>query len=702
MENIKSILKNKTVQLCFASIIVVLLIYIRSIFFDIKAYDELAIFAEEYLPIPGSFFELKEYILNLGLNQHFVAANSVYTNISSFRSNPLGNLLQLTVQFLFKNNPINYHIASLFLHLLNTAIVYIVLNKFKALFTNQGKSINIFIVPLLTLTWSLHPTSIEAILLATNFLIVFSCTAILTCIYLFITSFNDNFSEFKIGFIKSAVIFTTYLVGLFIVEYMFYLPLIIFSISFIVNTYISPKKSIQSSFISSFKSSFIFFLASSIYILSTLLSKVGSAILSQKDSLGQVAERVLWLSPQIFVHFIKLVVFPSTLSIDQSLLVKTGNALFDPYSIFCILTTFVLFFLAIVSLRNKTFPFFFFILMPFLISLIPFLHIIAPVYNLASERYLYLPIFFLVMGFSIYCFHLVNNNKKRTSLLLIILSVYVLFMGTRTFIRISDWENSETLYASAIKSSKTPLQKALRYKNLIPQEHLKDIFPHKKVKKDNLLLAKKNFEESIKYYKKRLGNKSPSVLKVYGIDPETLLVKSAYNLAQMEFTLTNDIKKPLEIIKLYEDKISLLDRSGVSFYSSLLYFNGEEKKAEDTLIRAAKKYPYSTQIVYQLCDLLFVKYNDVTQIETHTKRLFKYFPYDRVTLNSLAKLYAIRNDKENIARHLYLLGLRTHSINYLKAAKKLYSSMDDNYSIKKVQTAISKIESRRSKLEINR
>jgi hypothetical protein len=39
----------------------------------------------------------------------------------------------------------------------------------------------------------------------------------------------------------------------------------------------------------------------------------------------------------------------------------------------------------------------------FLISLVPFLQLVGPMYCLCSERYMYMPVFFLVLGVG-HCF----------------------------------------------------------------------------------------------------------------------------------------------------------------------------------------------------------------------------------------------------------------------------------------------------------
>ena len=121
--------KVKTFYCWLSIILCVFIFYIPSIFFQIKSYDEIKVFQEAYLPICYSIRQLSELISILGLKNHLEATNSFYSNISSIRCNPLGDLISLVIQFLFKKKPVYYHTYSLILHLLNTTLVFLILKK---------------------------------------------------------------------------------------------------------------------------------------------------------------------------------------------------------------------------------------------------------------------------------------------------------------------------------------------------------------------------------------------------------------------------------------------------------------------------------------------------------------------------------------------------------------------------------------------
>ena len=79
---------DKTSTVLLITILSVFVFYFHTLFYSIKAFDELTIFKESYLPIPLSFSEILELIFNLGLHQHVESSNMLYSNISSLRCNP--------------------------------------------------------------------------------------------------------------------------------------------------------------------------------------------------------------------------------------------------------------------------------------------------------------------------------------------------------------------------------------------------------------------------------------------------------------------------------------------------------------------------------------------------------------------------------------------------------------------------------------
>ena len=639
---------------CLFTLIVVFFFYFRTVFYGLKAYDELVLFKESFLPVCRSFSEMFKFISLLGLNHYFESANTLYSNIVSIRCNPFGNFLQMLIQVLFQKNPVSYHLYSLFLHLINTALVFFILNKVSCIFSSSEKSnepddlIRLFFVTILSLFWALHPVNIESVLLLSNANIVLSYTFCFFVFYLYLSSLPDNF--------KSPALFLVFLPALFIAEFHFMLPFILAAYTLAMKKSLTPALPL------------IF--AVFIYTVLFLLSNTRINIETQ-PSFVLIFERIFWLSPQVLFHILKLMLFPINLSIDQSLLVKIAGALFDPYAVFCIISVFLLLMISILSFlkATKDLPVFFLVFFLLFLSLIPFSQIPAPLYNLSSERYLYFPVFILIFGFSHFLFLIYSRykeNKKTICLITLVMLLILGFYSARSYIRILDWKDSFSLYNSAINTTKDPLYKAFRYKGLITRGVVLPEELEAGVEVNYKQIAILNIKKAISALTEKEKShhlQTPQIVKSYGLDPKTLLVKSAYLLSQTEFGLNNDPKKALKIIKPYlenAENISLLDSAGLTFYASLLFHNNMLDEAEKVLKLAYRKYPYSLKVFYSLCDLIQIKYNDLNKIEEYTLKAFKYYPYDTSTLFLLTQIYSLKGDSGKYAHFSHIYSLRKH------------------------------------------
>ena len=681
--------KKTTVFFLFLVTLITFLFFFSTIFYKVKLFDEIVPFKETYLPACFSFGELVELISLLGLHQHFEATNTLYSNIISLRCNPFGNLLQLLIQFIFKKNPVYYHTYSLILHLINSGIVFLLIKRvserFKVSIENKKA---LTIVSLLTLFWSLHPTNIESVLLLSNANIILSYTLCLTALFIFLKP-EASSSTLRFSPLKSFIIFLLYLGAQFTAEFHFMVPFILIGYLTVIEIWLNHKP-ITESLKRSFINTMPFIIAMVIFVLFFTLSNTGTNIKKQ-ESILLILERVFWLSPQVLFHFIKLFFFPLKLSVDQSLFVKLGKSLFSPYAIFCFGFMLIASILSLISLAraNKRFPFFFIIFFLSLLSLIPFSQIPAPLYNLASERYLYFPSFMFVFGFSHYLFNLLNKTSNKVFVFCVcsLMSITMIY-ATRAFIRTLDWKDSFTLYYSAIKTTNNPLNKAFRYKGLTPPNKIHVQYPEEGVDKKYLKLAIKNLKQAIeilKVEKDLYQNRTPHIVKVYGLDPGSCLAKAGYYLTQTDFRLNNNYKRALQLITPYTNDLSKLDSAGLSFYGAILYFNGMQDKSEQILRQALKIAPYSTQIIFPLCDLIQIRYNNLNEIEKLSLKAFSYFPYDSFTLLALCKLYRLKGDIEKFAFFSYVYGLRHHESNALLESEKAYLFLNKKDMAKKAK-----------------
>ncbi len=308
----------------------------------------------------------------------------------------------------------------------------------------------------------------------------------------------------------------------------------------------------------------------------------------------------------------------------------------------------------------------------------PYSQILAPIYNLASERYLYFPSFVLVFGIAYFIFFTISEHSDNKKIVYSTLISITLALSIRGYIRTLDWKDNVTLYSSAVNAAKNPLFKAFRYRSIT--EKIFAQYPEREVDIKYQNLAVQNLKKAIVLYEKRIKKRQssvPEIVKVYGLDPETLLEKSAYLLSQFNFTMTNDPKSSLKIIEPYIKNLSVLDSSAIAFYASILHYNDMSDKAIEVLSRGYELRPYSTRIILTLCDLLYIKYGDLRVIENHCLKAFKYFPYDSSTTYALANIYHLMNNHEKYAYFSYIYGLRNHSVEALKTAYNEYMLLNE-------------------------
>ncbi len=665
------------------TILSVFLFYFHTIFYGVKLFDEITPFKETYLPVCFSLNEMFELISKLGLNQHFEATNTLYSNIVSLRCNPFGTFHTLLAQFVFKKNPVSYHLYSLILHLINTGLVFLIINSTGTKFT---------ILPLMRLLtalvfsflWAVHPANIESVLLLTNYNTLLSYTLCFLTVYIY---FNKIFNLKASGLGLYISAFILYLFALFTAEFHFMLPVVILSYSLAYGNNLLKSLKVTSPL----------FIAAILFVLFFSISNTGINLKSQ-GSFQLIIERILWLAPQIYFHFFKLVLFPLKLSIDQPLLVNLGKSLLDPYSLFCILFLLVILALSLISLlrSKKAFPFIYVIFIPAIISLSPFSQIFAPLYNMASERYLYLPTFLFIFGISHFVFYITSKiNTKRAYILLLVVGLITSIYSIRAFVRTLDWKDSFSLYYSAIQATDNPLNKAFRYKGLTPQDKIYARFPEHFVDPKYLKLAYENLEIALKNLeadKTKYQHKIPKIIKFYGLDPESLISKAGYYLSQTDFTLNKDYKRALDIITPYTTDLTKFDSAALSFYGALLFYNQLPDKAESILRKALQITPYSTKIIFPLCDLIQINNKDSSEIEKLMLKAVYYFPYDTYTLYRLTKFYRQKSNLKAFAYYSYIYGLRHHSIQDLISAERVYLHLGNKESSRMVREGIKRLE----------
>ncbi len=659
---------KKEYMFCFITGLIVFLFFLHTLFYPWRHFDEQIIYNETILPIPRSLLELFEYIKQFGLNSYFEASNPFYSSISNLRSDPFNFFIILVVYLLFQKNVFLYHSLSLIFHILNSCLLFLLLNNIYSGYFPTSR-FKFLLISCLTLFWALNPLNIESVLFSTNWSALFTYFLSLLAFYLSTTS-----TEHK-GLLKLVLIFILFLTSLFTCEHVVMLPVILFCYLCGVSIYF--KKAVP------FKTLFPFLAALIPFIIRFVLSQTRTNLISSNiNSFQLFYERILWLSPQIFVHIVKLILFPLHLSIDQSSLVKLSGTLFKPYSIFCFFLMLGLIIYSAISvryLRKKTCFCFFILFVPFFISLFPFLHIISPIYNLVSERYLYLPIFFFTLGMSHVLFLVLRNtNAKQAVLISSIVFLITLSFSIRAYFRTLDWKDTSSLFQSAIKEARTDLIKGLRMQML--GGYLSSYGNNIESQKigENLIIGGLDTLKSsivkLESHKTAYKDQTPAIISFYGLNPKTIEAKAAYLIAFTKLGLERNLQAAYEIMKPCMEDFSVIDTQILDLYVGILFALNKTDEAE-TLLKYASGKKVTPSILLPLSEIYKNKYKDFTKAEALLKKSFGYFPYDPLTLQSLRDFYLQTQNPSEYAYYSYLHGIRTHSKQSLQEAYLVYKNL---------------------------
>ena len=683
---------NSNLISCLLCMLIVFALFQHTLDYAWKNYDEHILYEETILPIPENFSEIFEIIKNIGFNHYFESANPLYSNISNMRGSPIDVFTCLLFFYLFKTSAFKYHLFSLILHLLNTCLCFFILKKVINDFIKiQGAKISINILTmLLTLIWALHPTNVETILFATNFgaLITYFFSL---AIFLYFLHSRDEFLKNKLFRLSLSIcLFIVYSFIILLNEYSILLPILIFLYEII--TYQYQNKKIPD----------LQFLRSTIIKLLPLLT--GLCLFSAYffftpeirnnniSNFSLTIQRIFWLSPQIFFHDLKLIILPLKLSLDQTTFVRLSNSLFGKYAIFCFMFMYIPLFLSLISIPFSTKRLGYFtavIFLPFFISLLPFLHIISPIYNLTSERYLYLPTFFLIFGLT----HLIANifaQYKKVNSIKLITCTLLFFLtcgfGTRTFLRALDWKDSFTLLDKTSNLAPSSLYKGLREHMILrllksDDPKLKPMLNDYYEKTSNSLeMALKELKIQEKFYQKN----TPPIVKYYGLDPKSLILKCVFLKALTESNYNGDSNKALEILLPQIKNLNLNSTLILDFTYKLFFNTGNIDKAEALLKKALKQNKPKPSLLVAISDLIEYKYKNYALSEKYLLNSFKYFPYDEATLFGLKRLYRNKGNAKEFAHYSYLFGLRTHDKTSYKEACAIYIAIHEEVKAKKI------------------
>ena len=286
-------------------------------------YDEGTIYEETAVPIPGSFNEIFQIISSFGLSNNLSSSNYLYSSNTVTRANIFGAPFLLILGFFLKKNALLYHSLNLFLHLANTTLVYLILRKIAFEYSFFSRPI----IVLSTLLWAIHPTQAESVLLTTNIGATLSYFVFFILFYDFLKNKEENKT-----YLRKIILPICFLIPMLLNEYIIMLPIILFIYSLIENCRLQI---FTNAIKKTWEETLPYLAGLFIYSIYFLFSSYKFAQVTTSNSFLLNIERIFWLSPQIFVHYLKLISFPAVLSVDQTSFVKLGKSLLDPYSIAC-------------------------------------------------------------------------------------------------------------------------------------------------------------------------------------------------------------------------------------------------------------------------------------------------------------------------------------------------------------------------------
>ena len=330
----------------------------------------------------------------------------------------------------FGKNPSGFHFTSIFLHILNLILVYLLVMKVTK---------RIGVAAATTAFWALHPTATEAVSwIANQSSLIFFGFFILAVLLILNYQENKNKKFFiwfsYLFFILSLLTKETALGGIFIIPFVFLL-------SYQGREKINFRKILVDSL------PFVLMGLAYFYARYKILVALGDHALR-----GGFLENIL-LAPTVFYKYISLAVYPVNLMLNYANF-PLPSGIFDPRVISGVLLFSVLTFLFYIGFKKSKFNFIFGIVW-FLAFLLPVLQII-PFQDIIGERFLYAPLagFFLatVLGLDNFLSYIKSKfNWNFYPIWKTIAAIALMLFFILTFNRNNDWLNSENLWNSVLR-----------------------------------------------------------------------------------------------------------------------------------------------------------------------------------------------------------------------------------------------------------
>ncbi len=331
----------------------------------------------------------------------------------------------------WKNNPIGYHLTSIFLHAANSILIFIFVywlfkNKILALITS--------------LLFIIHPVQTETIAYASGRTDALYCFFGLISLLAFVSSMESK-KYFLIRYIISIIFFVLAILSKE--------TAIVFPFLFILASLIKSRTTIRRLTVMIIP--FFLIVTSYIILRLTIFNFVNTLNFYQEKNIysENLLVRLLTFSG-VFFQYLSVIFFPYEL-----IFARNVPIIISPLNFWVIAFMFVFFTLLIFSLvlRKKNAVFFFSFLW-FFICIFPVSGVI-PINSIIAEHYLYLPSlsFFLIIAY-FFCFLYKKYPQTNRRILLIFTGTTIcLLLILRTITRNSQWRDPITFYTKSLMQS---------------------------------------------------------------------------------------------------------------------------------------------------------------------------------------------------------------------------------------------------------
>lgn len=561
-------------------ILIIFILYSVSLTYGFRNFDEDLIIQNFYTKKTlGEYIE-KYFLVDWhGITQ---AQGFAFSSIKNVHFCILERPVFYLINFLFQSTPFLFHLLSLLLHCLVTYFfIQLIFNLC------QNKQISMFS----GLIWAIHPTNVEPVVWATNW------PALVGAVLYFYTLNKVSLFIKKGTSWQFLTIFISVmsLIQILFVEHTITIPIA----SFLIILFQMKLLKQSNIFKTAIKSTIPSFIISFGYLVIRIFAIEKNINISAQNNF---LDRVIFLSPQVFLHQLNLILLPLRLTIDQIDLLKIDKSYWGLYHVACIFILVLLLFAAI-SLRHKL-SFLSLGIFFYMIGILPFIQI-APLYSVVAERYNYFGSTFLIFGIVSSIYFWLQNKQKLILTIFLILS---LCLGTRSFIRVSDWKDSKTLFLSTANTSNSLLKKGIWTYNLALSEQNEN-------KKEGLLNLSTNLLNL--YLQNQEEKDKPKILLKYELDSKSLLAKAALRIST-NYEILNQKEKQFEyLIKALNYSITNSQLQGQIFKNLGTYHfqKNESNKAINYYEKSNKISPSPTmEYAKAIC---YLKQNNLENYEKH-------------------------------------------------------------------------------------